>query len=254
MSVRARHVLCFTGSWSSLDDVAAIVREVGGSDFRLDRKYSVLEPDPRMGEAFEASADRISRSFGDDDRAAVAAHSAVAYVLSPRIEAPAAIDVSARALKVVAAMLSRGGAKAAKGESAGIAHGKARWLELAEQAEGDTVTRLHALRLAWVRRPLLDESPRVYYSCGMHLLGDADVEVRGDLEPLDAVRWIDAFLGYLVLEKPSRPVQEGETFRLSRDDAPHILRARPCTSRYEEDEFFFNPHGYWSLVEKAPSA
>jgi hypothetical protein len=213
----------------------------------LDQQFSILEPDPRMPKAFEASADRVEPSFGDDDRAAVAAHRAVAYVLSPPFDAQAAPEISARMLKLVAALLARGGATGAKGESAGIAHGKARWIDLAETSEQDAVSRMHALRLAWVRRPLLDRGEGVYYSCEMHLLGDADVEVRSDLEPSDAVRWIDAFLGYLLLEKPPRGLRAGETFRPSSDDTRDVLRARPCT-RYEDDSFFYNPLGYWNLT------
>jgi hypothetical protein len=248
MPVLARHVLCFTGAWSSFDGLAKRVREVGGPDFSVDLEFSTLRPDPRVPAAFAASVDRVRPSFDEVDTAAVREHRAVAYVLSPPMAPAAARDVSARALRLVGALLESGEATAAKGESAGIAHGKARWLELARAAEQDAVSRAHALRLAWVRRPLLAREDRVLYSCGMHLLGEPDVEVRSDLEPLDAVRWIDSFLGYLLIEKPARGLRDGETFRPSEADLRHVLRARPC-GRYAADDFFYNPHGYWSLWE-----
>ncbi len=82
----------------------------------------------------------------------------------------------------------------------------------------------------------------------MHLLGDADVAVRSDLDSRDAVRWIDAFLTYLLTEKPARGLRDGETFRPSDEDLRHVLRAHRCT-RYPRDAFSYNPFGYWHLTE-----
>ncbi len=146
-TVLARQVICFTGSWSSFDGVARLVHDVGGANFKLDREFSSLTPDPRMPQAFEASIDPVSPSFSEQDRHAVLAHRAVAYVLSPPMEARASIAVSARMLKVVAALLDVGGATAAKGDSSGLGHGKARWLELAGRTEKDAVSLANALRL-----------------------------------------------------------------------------------------------------------
>jgi hypothetical protein len=240
-------VVCVLGTWDALGPVSRLVSEVGGPGFSLDTEYSQLAPDARMGRAFEASADRVHPSFGEEDRQAVAEHRAVAYVLSPPLSPREAPELSARMLRLVAALLGAGGV-AAKGESSGIAHGARRWRELAEGCgSGDVLARGMALRDAWVRRPLVERDGALY-SCGMHLLGEPDVELPSELEPLEAVEWIDALGLYLLTEKPARGLRPGETFRPSAEHPRRVLRLRPC-ERYEEDDFFFNPYGYWDLRE-----
>jgi hypothetical protein len=246
---RPRHVVCVLGEWKSFDDVERIVREVGGEGFQLDDDYSMLGADPRMARAFEASRDRVTPSFTDEDLAAIKAHVAVAYVLSPPMDRDAAQAISGRMLATTAALLEAGGT-AAKGESAGIAHGRARWLGLAERyARGDALTRAAVLSAAWVRRPLGDDDRGVFYSCGMHLLGEPDVELPDTLESLEAVTWMDALCIYLLAEKRAddeRGLRDGETFRPTEEHDRRVLRHRAC-DRYEEDDFFWNPYGYWTL-------
>jgi hypothetical protein len=75
-------------------------------------------------------------------------------VLSPPIRKERAADISGRALLLTAALLQAGGV-AAKGEGAGIAHGRARWLELAgkfarARENGDTHAEGASLYWAWV--------------------------------------------------------------------------------------------------------
>ena len=243
---RPRHVVCVLGDWKSFDDVERIVREVGGEGFALDDDYSMLGADPRMTRSFEASRDRVTPSFTDDDWAAVKAHEAVAYVLSPPLEPAEAKAISGRMLATTAALLQAGGT-AAKGESAGIAHGRSRWLGLAERyASGDALTKAAVLSAAWVRRPLGDDDRGVFYSCGMHLLGEPDVEIPDAAEPMEAVTWMDALCIYLLAEKPEGGLREGETFRPTEEHDRRVLRHRAC-DRYEEDDFFWNPYGYWTL-------
>lgn len=248
MTVRARHVVCFLGEWKDFDAVEATLAEVGGDGFRLDDEYSALARDPRMPRAFEASRDRVVPSFEPSDEEAVAKHRAVAYVLSPPMEPAGAQAISARMLAVIAALFEAG-ATAVKGESSGIAHGRKHWLSMAERAAAqDVLERAAALTDAWVRRPLDDEDRGVLYSCGMHLLGEPDVEMPRLMEPMEAVRWIDALTIYLTAEKPEHGLHDGETFRPTEDHARRVLRSRKC-DRYEEDDFFFNPTGYWNLEE-----
>jgi hypothetical protein len=231
--------------------VEAIVRRIGGTGFVLDREFSQLEPDRRMVRSFEASYDRVTPSMMDSDWDAIRAHSAVAYVLSPPIREGQAPDISGRALLLTAALL-QGGGVAAKGESAGIAHGRARWLNLAADytqaaARKDLHTLGATLYWAWVRRPLLDEDSGVFHSCGMHLLGERDVEIESSLDVDEAVEWIDLLGLYLVADRPKRKIKNGEGFRL-RDGGPRrVLQLEPC-QRYEEDAFLFNPYGYIRLA------
>jgi hypothetical protein len=243
-------VICALGNWCDLDEVDAIVRQERFPGFELDREFSQLSPDDRMMSSFDASYDRVSPSMSDADWNAVRTHGAVAYVLSPPIRKAHAADVSGRALLLTAALLGGGGV-AAKGEGAGIAHGRARWLELAEEfarakERGDTHTERATLYWAWVRRPIIDDDEAVYYSCGMHLLGERDVEIEAGLDLADALEWMDLLGLYLVADRPRRPLKDGAGFRLKDEGPRRIMSFRPC-ERYEEDGFMFNPYGYIRL-------
>lgn len=249
-TVLPRNVICVPGNWRDLDEVDEIVHQNMFAGFELDREFSQLAPDHRMMDSFDASYDRVSPSMSDEDWNAVRTHSAVAYVLSPPIINEHALDISGRALLLTAALL-HGGAVAAKCEAAGIAHGRARWLALAEKfsrakADGDRHGEGASLFWAWVRRPLIDDDESFYYSCGMHLLGQPDAEIEASLDLTDALQWMDMLGMYLLGDRQTRPLQDGDGFRL-KDDGPRcVIRFQPC-ERYEEDEFIFNPYGYIRL-------
>ena len=246
-SVIPRQVLCVLGSWASLEEVDAILASTPG--FTLDRAESKLAHDASMERAFEVAADRVTPSMTDADEAAIRDHTAVAYVLSPPLEEGAARPLASAALALVT-RLFEAGASAIKSESAGIAHGKERWQKLAELAtSSDPVDAALALYLAFVRRPLISED--VYYSCGMHLLGEPDVEVGTREEILEALDRIDTLAIYLLAEKPPEGVQDGHTFRRTENDPRRVLRTHPCV-RYEADDFFHNPYGYLRIEKPTP--
>ncbi|MGW1270379.1 hypothetical protein [Streptomyces sp. NPDC002491] len=251
--VMPRHVLCAVGVGLDPDVLNRVVEAAGAEDFIVDELQQY--PDPRMREAFGASLDarRPTRDdeFGDDDWAAVDAHDSVAYVLSPPISQSSAVEVSRQALAVTAALLAHG-ATAVKNESSGVACGRERWLTLADRAA--TAENDHdlagALDHAWVVPALIDED--VFYSCGMHLLGEADIElVPGPAAaPEQWAEWMttmDTARYYLLTEQPTRGVRDGEGFRLSLDSPRWIMNRMEC-ERYEEDDFFYNPYGYWRLT------
>lgn len=247
MAVRPRHVVCLLGTWQDFDAVETIVK-AHAPGFVFDDEYSASAPDPRMKRAFEVSADRVTPSFGDDDRRAIAEHRAVVYVLSPHLEPATAAGTSASMLALVGKLIAAG-ATAVKSESAGIAHGLGRWKALAAAATSEDVyERATALTEAWVRRPLEDDARELFYSCGMHLLGEPDVEVPSSMNPGEAITWIDALAMYLVAEKPEGGLRDGEGFRPTEDHPRRVLRHLEC-ERYEEDDFFHNPYGYWNLAE-----
>jgi hypothetical protein len=242
MTVRARHVLCLLHDAATLEPIVA--RYPG---FTIDREFSIDESDARMHRAFEASMDRVAPSITDEDWAAIDAHRAVTYVLSPPIDPPRALEISTAALQLIRDALEAGAA-GAKGESAGIAHGAARWKQLAEDLrESPPEMALHG---AWVRRPIADDD--TLYTCGMHLLGLPDVELPDEADAHAAVSWLDAFAGYQLVEAAQAALADGHTFRPDEDSTRRVLRKVECT-RYAEDEFFYNPHGYWR-IEAAPDA
>jgi hypothetical protein len=255
--VMPRHVLCAIGVGLDLDVLKRAVDEAGGGEFVVEELQS--SPDPRMRSAFDASLEARQFThddrFGDDDWAAVDAHDSVAYVLSPPMYRSTAFDVSRRALAVTAALLANG-ATAVKNDSSGVACGRERWLALAERAESaeDLYDLAAALVQAWVVSVIPDTEPDevVYYSCGMHLLGEADVELApGPVEDVEMLQEIVTVMTvaafYLLTEQPEHGVEDGEGFRAS-PDAPRWVMNRVECERFEEDDFFHNPYGYWLLT------
>ena len=192
-----------------------------------------------MANAFQWSADRVDPSITRDDWDAIQQHSAVSYVLSPRITQRTSMEVSQSALSFVAAAL-HAGAAAVKGESSGIAHGRERWLALHEHAQRSVES---ALIRSWVRYPISDDG--VVYSIGMHLLGLPDIEIRSDnLPEVEVVDAFSAFMHFLLIDKPH--LEAGHTFR-ARPDATRFKLSRSECTRYAEDDFKYNPYGYWLL-------
>ncbi|WP_159056297.1 hypothetical protein [Streptomyces sp. DSM 15324] len=251
--VMPRHVLCAIGVGLDLDVLERAVGEAGGGEFIVEELQR--GPDPRMRSAFDAAlgARQFTHDdrFGDEDWAAVDAHDSVAYVLSPPISQSTAFDVSRRALAVTAALLANG-ATAVKNDSSGVACGRERWLALADRAEAaeDAYDLAAALVQAWVVSSVADED--VYYSCGMHLLGEADVELapgpEEDQELLhEGVTTMSVAAYYLLTEQPAHGVENGEGFRASPDGRRWVMNRVEC-ERFEEDDFFHNPYGYWRLT------
>ncbi|MEV4014304.1 hypothetical protein AB0J35_27760 [Nonomuraea angiospora] len=250
-----RHVLCVLGARLDLSEIERIAAGFGG--FVLDREYSEAEPDPRMPEAFEASM--AAASFDEADWAAVESHDTVGYLLSAPMMRELAFDTSRRLLAVTAALL-RSGATAVKNESSGIAHGRDRWLALADRAADATAEALadradealaDALVAAWVKRPIHDG--QVLYSCGMHLLGAPEVEIEVGAEPptkdrlIELVAHLDTLASYLLTDPRAEEIEDGAGFRMAEDAPRWLLRTGVC-DRYDEDDLFFNPYGYVRLT------
>lgn len=250
MPVLPRHVLCVLGNWKNLDPVETLIAQVAGEGYHLDREYSLLTPDARMPAAFEASYDRVRPTMSDSDWQAVAHHSAVAYILSPPMPKEQAVAISGKMLILIEALFNDG-AIAVKAESAGIAHGRERWQRLAKEYraavdQGDEHAACSKLFFTWVRRPLEDED--LYHTCGMHLLGERDIEIETSLELSTALKWIDLLGLYLAADRPTRPILDGAGFRLENPGPRRLMRLHDC-ERYASDDFFFNPYGYIRLEE-----
>lgn len=246
--VTPRHVLCALGSGLDFGAVERIAKEVGGPDFSFDDEYSEPAPDPRMVSAFRNCM--ADRSFTEADWAAVESHDSVAYLMGPPMTRDRSLDVSRRLLAVAAALL-RDGATAIKNESNALTHGRDRWLTLADRATGgDGPAVVEALYRAWVKRPIGEDG--LFMSCGLHLLGQPDVEVfTRSHTPEEVIELIDALGLYLLTEPRAGQLRDDEGFRVA-PGAPRWLLERRACERYESDDFFFNPYGYWRLTPAEP--
>ena len=177
-SVKPRHVLCFLGKDASLLQLPkSVAKTIADFGFEIDRTYSRAKPDANMARSFGVCWDRVfPKAWSAADEAAVANHKAVLYVLSPRMDQEKTAAGSAAALQIVDEMFDAG-AIAAKGESAGVAHGVARWRSLADQARNGAKTDqglrmtpavTKACRLAFAKRPHADAC--FFESIGSHLV------------------------------------------------------------------------------------
>ena len=198
--VKPRHVLCFLGrehGLAGLADAASTAINRFGAGFVVDRTYSQDEPDARMSRSFFVCWDRVEPgAWTPDDEAAVADHKSVLYVLGPPMTQDIAVSVSAVALQMVKYLIDAG-AVAVKGESAGVAHGLARWRQLdalarKANASGDPLAVSRICRLAFSKRPL--DSADVFESVGFHLVGLPEVYVaRSFGSDLDAAAAMDSW-------------------------------------------------------------
>ncbi|EJE53190.1 hypothetical protein PMI14_02089 [Acidovorax sp. CF316] len=236
-SVQPRHVLCFLGKSSNLAPlkaaVAGAVRDFA-TGFSADEDYSLSEPDGRMQRSFEVNRDRVvPNAWTAADEKAVASHRSVLYVLGPPMDRKDTVKVSMAALQLVGRVLDAG-AVAAKGESAGVAHGIDRWRELVRQGaqaqqSGDLLAQQRVGRLAFARRPISDKG--YLQSVGFHLVGLPEVYAPQSLgSELQVVALMDAVADEMA--------QHGLAQVLQQRRAAHTL-----ASTYEEDDFKFNPYG-----------
>ena len=248
---KPRHILCFLGAENGLAALQKSARAAiddFAPDFSLDDDYSQDEADDRMERSFNVCWDRVDPdAYQPEDEAAVAAHGSVLYVLGPSMDAETAVKTSAKALGFVQHMLDHG-AIAVKGESAGVAHGARRWKQLYEQSRGeaaadDGMALARTCRLAFSRRPIGDDAEGMT-SVGFHLIGLPDLQVRftkkdqnqpsTNAEQLKIAALID-------------DVAE----QMAREGVEATLKSRRATlsddTRYEEDEYKFNPFGVVSV-------
>jgi hypothetical protein len=248
-TVMPRHVICFLGDkngLASLRKTAETAISQFAEGFSIDESYSVDNADDRMKQSFAVCWDRVAENaFNEADERAVSEHGSVLYVLGPHVVAEKTVAISAIALRFVQFMLDSG-ALAAKGESAGVAHGIDRWKELADQAHeatisNDTLALASTCRLAFARRPIGDPTAgESMETVGFHLVGLPDViiddvklpnpKIYTNGDQIEIADFIDAIATKMtengVLETIAR-----DKYSLSDD------------GRYGEDSFKFNPFG-----------
>ncbi|MFK4487964.1 hypothetical protein [Bradyrhizobium sp. USDA 336] len=238
-SVKPRHVLCFLGKNESLlHPPKAVAKTIADFGFEIDRTYSQANPDPHMERSFGVCWDRVfPKAWSEADEMAVLNHKAVLYVLSPSMEQHKTVAYSAAALRIVEEMIEAG-ATAVKGESAGVAHGLARWRQLARECkaaantnQGLTVTPAmgRSCRLAFAKRPLAGDTYNE--SVGFHLVGLPDIYVaRSRGSDRNAVKLMDEIADAMA-ERGIEATLRDRKLALSREQD------------YAEGDFKFNPYG-----------
>ncbi|MFK0206043.1 hypothetical protein [Agrobacterium sp. NPDC090283] len=243
---KPRHILCFLGpenGLAALQKSARAAIDGFAPDFSLDEDYSQDEPDDRMERSFNVCWDRVDPdAYQPADEEAIAGHGSVLYVLGPSMDAGTAVKTSTHALRFVQHMLDHG-ALAVKGESAGVAHGARRWKQLFEQsrseaAANDEMALARICRLAFARRPIGGDAEGMT-SVGFHLIGLPDVHVRftknGDQPSTNAEQLKIAAL------------MDDIADQMARDGVDAVVKDRRASltddTRYEEDEYKFNPFG-----------
>jgi hypothetical protein len=230
-----RHVICLLGRHRDFSKLCRVIQSAiddFAPEFEIDTAYSQDTPDDRMAHSFDVSRDRVHKgAWAEEDEEAVREHGCVIYVLGPHMDAENAVKTSAIALRLVVHALDNG-ATAVKGESAGVAHGAARWRQLGRDAgqltEGVSLARL--CRLAFSKRPLSDGD--FLCSVGFHLIGSPEVFVPRSLSDDELV------LSSIIDSIADEIYTDGVEMVLVRQGAMLL----PIDD-YDEDDFKYNPYG-----------
>lgn len=242
-------VLCLPGPADFRDRCATILK-----DAKVE--YEFRPHDERMAGAFRATALRVDPSLSEEDLERIIRHATVLYVLSENFPSRGGTEACHKFLRLGRQLLEAGGL-AVKCESSGIAHSRARWIELAEQAgsrrdDSHGAALWSALLRAYVQLPI--RSRPDLYSCGMHLLGKPDLIVNeatvvgatgsqtGDGR--EAADLFGVFAMYLLSECPEGAFGSGHTFSIGPASPRYRVTWEPCIG-YDEDDLFFNPFGRW---------
>ena len=235
--VKPRHVLCFLGpepDLAKLSEAASAAIDDIAPGYSIDQTYSRSVPDENMRRSFQVCRDRVQQdAWSKSDEEAVEKHGSVLYVLGPRMIPDNAVMVSSAALRLIDTLI-KAGAVAVKGESAGVAHGLARWRELIAQAgtalkSDDDLALSRACRLAFAKRPLASDT--YLETVGFHLVGQPEVYVPKSYgSELQTVAVMDAVADDIL--------RRGLETTL-KDRGAMLSFASP----YETDDFKFNPYG-----------
>ena len=230
-----RHVLCLLGREGQFLELCRLIQsaiDTFAPGFEIDTEFSQDAADDRMAHSFEVSWDRVHEGARtNEDEEAVLEHGCVIYVLGPYMDPEEAPAASAIALRLVTHALANG-VVAVKGESAGVAHGAARWKQLGDDVEHakEDVTLARLCRLAFSKRPLSDGE--FLHSVGFHLIGLPEVFVPRSLSDDDLQ------LTSVIDRVADEVFTEGVDMVLARYGATLLP-----VDAYDEDEFKYNPYG-----------
>ncbi|MDH6307495.1 hypothetical protein M2451_000644 [Dysgonomonas sp. PFB1-18] len=237
-SIMPRMVFCILGNWSDFDLVSKTIKDAG---FYFDKEESFFGYDDRMGESFDVSADRVNYSMTDEELQQIRQHKAVGYFLAPESKNSDELrNIAGKALMLIERLFNGCNVIALKCESAGIAHGKSRWVELSKKYKDDPENALLYFYLAFVRRPI--ESEYGLYSCGMHLLGLPDIlYFEGNRSDVESVKNMDQ-IAKLIMS--NNGVYKKTIKALKKTDIEVNETKILPDEFHEEDTFMYNPYGF----------
>jgi hypothetical protein len=248
---------------------------VGDDDFRRRAEAILCEAkvehdwqrrDP-CADAFRSSVCEDWPFLTDADFQLIDRHSNVLHFHS----APYAADQAAAACQQMLALGARlleADGWAMKCESSGISHARETWLKLASRADhcyrpftqaiGTPRERLQDRRNFWtvLYQALVDSPIQVYsvfYSCGMHLLGQPEFIVKDhDLEgsaphAAAAAELFEAFAVHLLAECAPVGFHDGQSFGKGGDAPPFQVTWEACTEHVADDGMH-NPFGRWRFT------
>jgi|GEM_PF-1012487 len=181
---------------------------------------------PGLGEALKAGG----RGMVDESTlAAVATHKSVAYVFSA-----SAGERELRSMAKLAEHFFQTGGFAANLECVGVSHGPERFRFFAEEQSAAGLVELFTVLVG---------GDGIFYTCGMHQFGRADVSVDKDIGVNDACEILYAFNQWQLLESPL--LEDGRPFCCG--DASPVFTMVKQPYGYDQEDWLNNPHGRWHL-------
>ena len=233
-------VICVPGPWKDRKELLTrIVSETRGDYMFLglllaqpSRKRHVelhfCEPSAELENALRIAG---QGKLSEELLARVAGHLSIALL---KFEPSAFPDLQQDVIDFTGVIRQVGGI-AAKVESSGIAHDWDTWFARIQSNNP----------FDWYRTlVVLIGETGLFYSCGMHLFGLADVEVSRELNAVEAAELLNRFNYWRMVEDPS--LASGESFSVSADAPRFVLRQQP-DARHPAGELFHNPEGLWRL-------
>lgn len=188
--------------------------------------------DDKVSEAFQLIG---KRTLTKDDQRKIARHTFMLYLTGP-----GGSTINAQAMVQAAAGLLRAGGDAIKVETAGLAHRKKHWLQLATNVTPQT------LYQAFVT--LIGTEDGTIYTTGMHNLGLPDGIISGVDTALSAQLLQGLALYQMLSDQQLAP---GHAFGLTPETANFTLALEP-SHHPENDPFYHNRYGMWRLVPHTP--
>jgi hypothetical protein len=182
-------------------------------------------PDPRLEAAFKAAG---AHWVSARDLKRIRQHKQVIYLVGE-----CGSDTRAGVFMLAASAVLRAGGHSVKVESSGLAHSRAKWLQL---THNHYLFRAHEAFVLYVTGDDV-------FSCGMHNLGLPDAIIRSNASS-NPVALLRTFTYYLFTESPV--VRNGQTFAAAKGEPGYRL-FHEASSPYPPGDLFANPYGVWRL-------